>query len=221
MKFLRPASRVLLVLGVIQFLLTASLACMKGAPCFLTGYGSTILFVLPALFWTGKPSRIVAALVIALSAYGFVDNWRAAHDPLRGMARVALLQGMSNARQIARAAQDGGYPADLPVQTDRQYIEYLVQHGALNERDLAVLIYNHARAHSLAELSGATISFTIYRVSKDDPPETVFLALKPERNAKASILIRKDGTGFYGRRADLDADGPLPPRQPVALQAVP
>jgi len=221
-KFRANIARGFLILAGISFLFASALACMAGDPCYLFGYGLTFLLALPAIFYAGIIARIVAILIAVLSLWGFSQNLLIALDPVRNpKVRVHLIRSLASGKQLVPVFETGGYPGDLPVKTDQEYLEYLVRNHYLSESDLAMLSYRYRSAVTLAELSGDTIAFTIYRVSKDDPPDTVFLILKSRFDRKGCVVIRKDGGGDMGLRSVLESAAQFPPRQPQALEAVP
>jgi hypothetical protein len=207
----RNLARALLVAAGIVFLLTSSLLCIEGDPCYLVGYGLAFLLSLPALRWAGLLSRIVAVVLAVFSLWGFGCNLAAALDPAGGpMGAARRLQTLAYAKEIARIAAVKGYPADLPVATDKEYVERLVQNMVPEERDWMLRSFGR---------SGA-IDFTIYRVSKDDPPDTVFLVLKPGIRKRGYVVVRKSGDGL-GSPRPFSTLAPLPPRQPETLESVP
>ncbi|HEY8964905.1 MAG TPA: hypothetical protein VIM58_00575 [Candidatus Methylacidiphilales bacterium] len=220
MGFFRRNARDLMVLAWFVGIVTSFIMCAPGNPVFFLGYGATLLLALPGLLLLRGFARIAAfaAAVFAILSLGI--SVRAALDPLgRPVDKANMMRAIAGAKQITLAAQDGGYPADLPVKTDKEYLEHLVQSGQIREADLPLVTFRLHGAQTIGELSGKTIDYIFYRVSKDDPPETIFMTLKPRYAPRLALAITKGGSGQAVPTSQFVPK--LPPRQPEALDSVP
>jgi len=148
----------------------------------------------PVLVWGGVGLGIVILLGFALPRLSV---------PL---AKAQAIKMASNGGQIAYVVSAMGqedqpsgaprYPSDLPsTATAADYLSYLVKADYLKDLDLGILAGpHHPKADHVNELSEKTIAFTIFRISADDPPDTVFLVSKFDVFKDQVVVVRKDGT---------------------------
>ncbi|SDT89049.1 hypothetical protein SAMN05444156_0470 [Verrucomicrobium sp. GAS474] len=145
--------------------------------------------------WIGSVVLVGGGILVSMSFPCMCEN----------MHRANTLKTVSNGKQIAlvalHPAPDGRqprYPADFPPGTTaKEYVSYLVKEGFLKEADLKIFSCPGFRAAGrLDDFSEKTLAFKIFRVSADDPPDTVFLVSR-EKRSPGSKALKKDVVVIY------------------------
>ena len=117
------------------------------------------------------------------------------------------------ARQAVLDAEQGGskeigYPADIGIRSQAAYLGLLVKNGYLKPKDLKAFHAEH---------------FAIANVSKNDPPETIFVISRSDDNPwnqgtpQDRVIVHAAGDGASYRGSSRGDWGPLPPRTPAFL----
>ncbi|SDU06822.1 hypothetical protein SAMN05444156_1774 [Verrucomicrobium sp. GAS474] len=147
---------------------------------------------------------VVVAAVVGIVYFAHPYTW-----PGEQYNKAVAMKAVFNGKQIAfllheKEGHRPRYPSEFPPGTTAvAYLNYLVKDGLLSEEDRKLLsIPGIPAVPPGIALSDRFIGFTLFRISPDDPPKTVFLITKSKFPRYHVAIITKDGEAHLYDRKD-------------------